>query len=226
MCCDFAQGSGVGVSYVAPCTDTHQFFTLGTGIDMCIMTKFGLGYHIDTLTPDQLTSYFIVSGGGERARRLPLSKANNRHQAFYLSIVMYNVGLGAIKISILLQYYRIFASRMRRVTVAAMAVVGAWSVALVLISIFTCHPIAAFWDKTIAGGTCIPSLPQWYINAAGNIATDLFIFALPIPVLWRLQLPRSQRPVAHCHLLSGLLVGFSPLPPPPCLAILAAALVW
>jgi hypothetical protein len=27
----------------------------------------------------------------------------------------------------------------------------------------------------------------------GNIATDLVIFALPIPVLWKLQLPNSQR---------------------------------
>ncbi len=81
---------------------------------------------------------------------------------------------------------------MRRLTIVAIGVVGAWSLALVLTSILTCHPVEGYWDKSVQA-TCIPDMPLWYINAAWNIASDLFIFAVPIPVLWRLQLPRSQR---------------------------------
>jgi hypothetical protein len=103
------------------------------------------------------------------------------------------VALGAIKLGILLQCYRIFSSKMRKIAVIVMVVSGMWATGLILVSIFTCHPIPAFWDQTITPDYCIPNLPQWYINAAGNIATDLVIFALPIPVLWKLQLPRGQR---------------------------------
>ncbi|KAH8892476.1 hypothetical protein GQ53DRAFT_604126, partial [Thozetella sp. PMI_491] len=146
-------------------------FTIMTGIDMCIMVKFGGGSHIYTLANQTIKDYFLC---------------------FYLSIVFYNAGLGVIKISLLLQYYRIFSHHMRRITLIAMGIIGMWCTALVLTSIFSCTPIEGFWNKDIEA-RCIPQIPQWYINAAGNIATDLFIFALPIPVLWKLKLPLSQR---------------------------------
>ncbi len=92
-------------------------------------------------------------------------------QVFYFSIVLYYVGLGTVKLAILLQYLRVFAVKMRKVTILAMVVIGMWSAALVLLSIFTCHPVEGYWDKDVRA-TCIPNLPQWYINAAGNIAAD------------------------------------------------------
>lgn len=59
-------------------------------------------------------------------------------------------------------------------------------------SVFDCRPIEGFWKLNIPS-VCVPSLPMWYVNAAGNIATDVIIFALPIPVVWKLQMPRTQR---------------------------------
>lgn len=37
------------------------------------------------------------------------------------------------------------------------------------------------------------NLPFWYINAAGNIATDLAIFIMPLPALSKLQLGKKQK---------------------------------
>ncbi len=113
------------------------------------------------------------AGGGLLFCELPLALrvlvklVLTRPEGFYLSIVFYNAGLGIIKLSLLLQYYRIFASSMRKVTVIGMVIVGLWCGALTLTSIFSCTPVEGFWDKSISAN-CIPQLPQWYINAAGK----------------------------------------------------------
>lgn len=41
--------------------------------------------------------------------------------------------------------------------------------------------------------TCIDSLTIWYIAAGINITTDFIVFALPIPLINSLQLPRRQK---------------------------------
>ncbi|KIH92320.1 hypothetical protein SPBR_02351 [Sporothrix brasiliensis 5110] len=142
------------------------------GITMLLMTTQGFGRHMWTLTADQITTYNMY---------------------FYLSIVFYYACLGTVKTAILLQYLRVFAVKMRKITLVVLVLIGLWSTALFLAGVFACQPIRAFWDKSVPNHHCISDLPQWYINAAGNIATDILIFALPIPVLWRLNLPQSQR---------------------------------
>ncbi len=68
--------------------------------------------------------------------------------------------------------------------------------ALVLTSIFTCSPIEGSWD-TVSPGDVHADMPLWYINAADNIASDLFIFALPSPYCGG----------CNCHAPSGSLIA-------------------
>lgn len=70
--------------------------------------------------------------------------------------------------------------------------ISIWSVVITLIAIVPCRPVSAFWKMDV-DATCIPTLPLWYVNAAGNIITDIIIFALPIPVVWKLKMPQSER---------------------------------
>lgn len=114
-------------------------------------------------------------------------------RSFYVSIVLYCAGLFAIKMTFLFQYYRVFGvQNLRKIFVAAILIVGAWSLSQLLIGIFICSPIRGFWDSTIRS-TCIPNYPQFYINAAGNIATDVAVLVMPFPLLGRLNLPGRQR---------------------------------
>ena len=123
---------------------------------------------------------------------------------FYVSIILYLVSLGAIKTTLLCQYYRAFAiNKMRTVLLVAIVFVSAWSISQIFLNIFICTPIAAFWDRAIEG-KCIPSNPTWYITAAANIATDIMIIVLPFPVVIKLNLARRQRFV----LLGVFCVGF------------------
>ncbi|KAH6650542.1 hypothetical protein F5144DRAFT_588997 [Chaetomium tenue] len=116
-------------------------------------------------------------------------------QAFYVSIVLYNASLTATKLTFLLQYHRIFGDGSLRTSIAiiiGLVVIAMWSISQLLVVIFTCTPVPKFWHHEIPG-TCIPSLPFWYINAAGNIVTDIIIFVLPLPALCRLNLRRGQK---------------------------------
>lgn len=124
-------------------------------------------------------------------------------QGFYLSIVFYYVSLGFIKLGIILQYYHLVALKARKFMFLTAVAISAWSLSLLLVQIFTCNPISGFWKKDIEAN-CIPSLPLWYINAGGNILTDVILFALPIPIVWKLQMPRSQR----LSLLGVFCLGF------------------
>lgn len=114
-------------------------------------------------------------------------------KTFYVSIVLYNATMMSAKITFLLQYYRVFTlNRMRIVVLTALGIIGCWSLSQLLVAIFNCTPIQKFWLPATEG-TCIPNLPFWYINAAGNIVTDVAIFVLPLPALSSLKLRKPQK---------------------------------
>ncbi|KAH7389242.1 hypothetical protein BKA64DRAFT_680100 [Cadophora sp. MPI-SDFR-AT-0126] len=139
---------------------------------VCEQVKYGLGKHTSAVSLYDL----------ERVRRY-----------LWWSILCYNSSLTLTKISIVLQYLRVFVGpRIRYAcwsTIGLIMIYGIWTIAS---AIFTCVPIAAFWDVNIHG-RCIPHKFLWFFNAAVNIATDLTILILPMPVLSTLRLPLKQK---------------------------------
>ncbi|CAI4218920.1 unnamed protein product [Parascedosporium putredinis] len=144
----------------------------GDGITIAITTQYGLGKHIYAIDPTLIPGYL---------------------KCFWVSIVLYCAGLLAAKLTLLFQYYRIMAvQHMRKIYIAAIVIVTAWGLSQLLIGLLMCRPIQGFWDASVEA-KCIPNYPQFYINAAGNIATDIAVFLLPLPVIKHLNLPRTQR---------------------------------
>jgi hypothetical protein len=98
-----------------------------------------------------------------------------------------------VKISILLQYRRIFtAPAMQKTCIVSVVVIMCWAITQVFLNALICMPVASFWDSNIPG-KCIPFLPVWNSYAIVNIITDFSIFLLPLPVLRSLQLPMKQK---------------------------------
>ncbi|SPO05190.1 related to integral membrane protein [Cephalotrichum gorgonifer] len=147
--------------------------TWGEGITIALSTKYGLGKHIFAVQPPTLIKEYW--------------------KCFWITLLLYCAGLFGAKMTFLFQYYRILAvQNMRIVYIVAIIVVGAWSFAQVLIAILICRPIQGLWDKTI-DAQCMPNEPQIYVNAAGNIVTDIAVFLLPLPALKQLNLKRTQK---------------------------------
>ncbi|KAK6439757.1 hypothetical protein LTR95_004028 [Oleoguttula sp. CCFEE 5521] len=129
--------------------------------------------------------------------KAPLSPAQGLSYAktVYVSIIMYNVALFCIKISLILQYLRIFPQKGFRMTCyGMMAIVFVYSSWCIWGQVFFCSPIAGFWDFKLAGSAkCFPKLPVWFTNAGINIVTDIAIVALPIPMIRQLKMAKRQK---------------------------------
>src|SRR3569833_180351 len=106
---------------------------------------------------------------------------------------MYCAGLFAVKMTCLRQYYRVMAvQKMRRIFIAAIFIVGGWSLSQVFIAVFFCVPAAAFRGKTDTGSG-VPSYPQFYFIAAGNFFSDVAVCLLPIHLVGKRKLARKLK---------------------------------
>lgn len=96
--------------------------------------------------------------------------------------------------SLLLIFRRIATAKGHRLAIhAVMAVVVGYSIALIVVLIFQCNPIARAWDLTIVTGSCINRPAVYVATASVNIATDFAILLLPIPIVLSLKLPLLQK---------------------------------
>ncbi|KAG4435113.1 hypothetical protein IFR05_009400 [Cadophora sp. M221] len=151
---------------------TAQVFTLGTAVAIGMESRYGLGRHVWTIPKEETMPYL---------------------KTFYASILLYNFALAVVKVSILLQYRRIFtAPATQKACVVGLVVIVCWAITQIFLNAMICMPVASFWDPTIQG-KCIPFLPIWYTYAVVNIITDFSIFILPLPALKSLQLPKKQK---------------------------------
>ncbi|KAK6077231.1 hypothetical protein SCUP234_00907 [Seiridium cupressi] len=73
-----------------------------------------------------------------------------------------------------------------------MVLVTGWNIGQLLAISFPCLPVAGLWDKTIPA-SCQNEKIGVYLNAAGNMVTDLVLIVLPLPALYTLHLPRSEK---------------------------------
>nr|UPX44897.1 hypothetical protein FAC9M19_31 [Penicillium camemberti] len=90
-------------------------------------------------------------------------------------------------------YCRIFPTR--EIRIASMILGGisiAWSMSIILVSVFQCTPIARAWDTRIPG-TCINLKGSFIGNAVPNVITDILILCLPVRVVWGLHASITHR---------------------------------
>jgi hypothetical protein len=113
--------------------------------------------------------------------------------ALWGTIPLYNAALSFCKLSITVQYYRVFRmatiQSLITVVIVALSIYTLWSV---FGTIFTCWPVEKYWNFA-EEGTCLDRNAITFANAGINIVTDLGLLALPIPLLHKLQIPRKQK---------------------------------
>jgi len=157
--------------------------SIGSSISQGLEVKNGMGRHIASLTPVELVACF---------------------KALYASIILYNLALTMVKLSILVLYLRLCVTKLpRTLCYALLAFVVAYSIETFFAGIFTCTPVAFFWNSKIKGGKCLNKTDAYYANAAINIFTDVALLLLPAMILKHLTLPRVQKLVVMLMLAFG-----------------------
>ncbi|KAH7378895.1 hypothetical protein BKA64DRAFT_585274 [Cadophora sp. MPI-SDFR-AT-0126] len=133
-------------------------------------------------------------GLGRHVQAVSLKQTEGWLKSRYASIIIYNFGLLFTKLSILLQYLRICVSvPVRHAVYGVIAFVIAYSISSFFASIFTCTPVAYFWNPTIPGGRCVDKWALYFANGGMSIVTDFAILVLPAILLKDLLLPMRQK---------------------------------
>ena len=72
-----------------------------------------------------------------------------------------------------------------------MLYVGTWACVQAVILALSCLPISIIEPTT--AGICLNTLPIWYFSSAMSMLLDIVIFCIPLPAVYKLQLPTKQK---------------------------------
>ena len=140
--------------------------------------------------------------------------AEKWYHILYVFENFYAPAVAMVKFSILLFYARIFTEHtakmpaqvwFRRALYGMGAITFLWWITCQFIVIFECAPIHYFWDRKPVTGHCLNVQLFFQGQAIPNIITDLMLLILPMPLIWRLQLPMGQKAALSGVFLLGSL---------------------
>ena len=110
-----------------------------------------------------------------------------------------------IKTAMLLLLWRLFPDRKFQVAIYSVAAfVGVCFLSLFIALLLQCRPLSAFWNPTTTAG-CFDLYRFYVASAAINLASDMVVLALPMPMVWSLQLSfRRKIALSFVFLVGGL----------------------
>ncbi|KAF2497887.1 hypothetical protein BU16DRAFT_559613 [Lophium mytilinum] len=119
--------------------------------------------------------------------------------------ILWATSLMFTKTSILFFYTRIFTVPAFRLAARIIGVVVVlWALSVIICGFLLCRPFAFNWDQTIPNGHCGNQILSYELTGAFNICTDVIVLALPLPLIWNLQMKRANK----IGLLGVFTVGF------------------
>ncbi|CBX91612.1 hypothetical protein IAQ61_010916 [Plenodomus lingam] len=166
-------------AFLVRCPGLEDYFiflallsTIGFAVCIGFQVHYSMGHHIVDIEPEDSTKSL---------------------KAFWVSLIFYGLALGFQKISILLQYLRVFTTpRFTIVSWVMIVFVSVYSTWTVFGNIFTCIPVRAFWTKE-PNAKCLNQFAMWFTNAGINILQDFLIIIMPMPVIRSLNLGKRQK---------------------------------
>ncbi|OJJ38281.1 hypothetical protein ASPWEDRAFT_318186 [Aspergillus wentii DTO 134E9] len=153
------------------------------------MTRYGYGRHMTFAEADTLAMVTLL-------------KLN------FVTLFVYLISLAVIKASFCLLYMRLFrATYVARASMIILVFIVCQFIEEIAVVIFHCSPIRKFWDAgDKVQGRCFSLLVFYYVSFATRLVTDLVIFALPIPILLKLNLESWKKAGLILMFALGLLV--------------------
>lgn len=161
-------------------------------VDLGLDDWFVLATMVAAVPSAFITVYGTTANGlGRDIWTLPPQNITNVLMYFYIMACLYFLQATLVKLAILTFYMRIFPSRgAKRLLWGTSILTALWGVAYVIAAITQCRPISYFWTQWdgLHQGSCVDAKAIAWSNAAINIALDLWILAIPLWQLRKLQL--------------------------------------
>lgn len=152
-----------------------------------------------------------VYGSGRHTILSPPSDIFRFVQMEYAIELTYCVAITTIKFSILLFYRRVFINQTtsKKFVVLWYTITVwcfLWGISTFFAAAFQCTPISYGWTQFTGKttGKCVDFTALLLSTAVINICTDVAVLVLPMPLVWRLKIERSQKfAVSGIFLLGG-----------------------
>ncbi|KAK8065461.1 hypothetical protein PG997_012208 [Apiospora hydei] len=139
-------------------------------------------------------------GYGRHMEAVSSADYNTFEMGNYIFSHCYDVAIATTKLSVLALYHRIFVIPFfRPLVILTSAFVVVWLFTMEVILLVGWHPISSWW--TGEGIDPIHLTRFAYYTNITNMVADLWIFAMPIPVLLKLQTGLNKR-IGLCFLFS------------------------
>ena len=153
-----------------------------------------------------------ITGHSEIANGLPvtsdLEHLVQRYKWGFQSVE--KLAFGLIKLSILFLWMRIFARATRGFIIFCWIMIGiiiAWSLTFFFATVFQCgtrwdwnwSPIFFFLTK------CTDTLAMLTVFTATDLLTDFIIMLMPVPLIWKLNMPTRKKVAVTAVFMVGLL---------------------
>lgn len=128
-------------------------------------------------------------------------------QLVFAVSIIYMVGIAVLKFSVILLYQRIFGvNRKFKIVSWCLAIfIFCYTIVGIFIWVFQYTPVEGAWNPYIKSVDHfdLSALPT--VLAALNVASDILTVTLPMPLIWRLQMPTKQKvQLVLLFLLGGL----------------------
>ena len=97
--------------------------------------------------------------------------------------IIFACAISVTRLSLLVFYHRLFpVKRFTIVAVITGCVMIGWWISFLFAIIFSCYPVASYWDKAIIGGHCLNEHTLSWSITGTELATNIIMLFLPIPV--------------------------------------------
>ncbi|KAK6222013.1 hypothetical protein LQW54_001236 [Pestalotiopsis sp. IQ-011] len=175
MCVMFRFYTRIFVTYALGWDDFFLVLVMVVGLTgaicICMLPSHGLGEHFILLSTDEMATYLKL---------------------FYIGNGTYTMSTTLIKISLLLQYLRIFRSRkMKYACYVLLTVCSLWGAAFSILAWVPCTPVSNFWSVLIPdsekqscfgyGALTRGQFVETFLGHAGfNMGLDLLVLSLPV----------------------------------------------
>lgn len=131
-------------------------------------------------------------------------------QIVYVSLCAYLFVAAAVKTSVTVFVMRIFPKKsIRRIGLGIIGFLVALTISGEFPLIFQCKPVRAAYDPTVTSKVCFSSETLFGITMYQGVLmflVDVVIIILPMPTIWKLQMPvRRRQVIAGIFALGGWL---------------------
>lgn len=110
--------------------------------------------------------------------------------------VLGSLAISTVQISALDLFNHIFPNKtFHRISYVIMVLLASYGVAFAITSLAACRPFAFTWDKIHQNGACINTSRFYMSQTISGFIFDVIVVALPMPMLWGLQV-KLQRKIA------------------------------